>query len=60
MSYERLFRPSEFDMRDSDDNTEIEGSVTATGGGGDIELSSVAISNGDTVSITSLTMSLPT
>lgn len=34
-------------------------SVTATGGGGDIELSSVIISAGQTVSITSLTYSAP-
>lgn len=36
-------------------NTEIyRGTVTATGGGGDLELSSVTIGAGDTVSITSL------
>lgn len=34
-------------------------SVTATGGGGDIELSSVIISAGQTVSISSLTYSAP-
>lgn len=34
-------------------------SVTATGGGGDIELSSVVVSAGQTVSITSLTYSAP-
>lgn len=40
------------------DNTEVwRGSVTATGGGGDIELSSVTIAATDTVSITSLTYS---
>jgi archaellin len=37
----------------------VECSVTATGGGGDIELSSVAISAGDTVSTSSLTYSAP-
>jgi len=43
------------------DNTEIvRCSVTATGGGGDIELSSVVIGAGDTVSISSLTYSAPT
>ncbi len=42
------------------DNTEIvQGSVTATGGGGDIELSSVAIGAGDTISISSLTYTAP-
>lgn len=35
-------------------------SVTATGGGGDITLSSVVISAGQTVSVTSLTYSAPT
>jgi len=40
------------------DNTEIfRGTVTATGGGGDIELSSVSIGAGDTVTITSFTYS---
>jgi len=34
-------------------------SVTATGGGGDIQLSSVIISAGQTVSMTSLTYSAP-
>jgi len=33
--------------------------VTATGGGGDIELSSLAIGAGDTVSITALTFTQP-
>jgi hypothetical protein len=38
------------------DETEIyRGSVTATGGGGDIELSSLVISASDTVSVSSLT-----
>lgn len=34
-------------------------SVTATGGGGDIQLSSVAVSAGQTVSVSSLTYSAP-
>jgi hypothetical protein len=34
-------------------------SVTATGGGGDIELSSVSVSAGQTVSVTSLTYTAP-
>ena len=38
------------------DNVEVlRGTVTATGGGGDIELSSTNIGAGDTVSVTSLT-----
>lgn len=42
-------------LRDRDNTDVILCSVTATGGGGDIELSSVSIGAGDTVSITSLT-----
>lgn len=37
----------------------IIGSVTATGGGGDIELNSVVISAGQAVSVTSLTYTAP-
>jgi hypothetical protein len=40
------------------DNTEVfRGTVTAVGGGGDLELSSVTIGAGDTVSVTSYTYS---
>ena len=42
------------------DNTEVwRGTVTATGGGGDLELSSIAIGAGDTVSISSATYTAP-
>lgn len=37
----------------------VNGSVTATGGGGDIELSSTTIGAGDTVSVSSLTYTAP-
>lgn len=43
--------------RDSDDI--FTGSVTATGGGGDIILSSTAIGDGDTITISSLTYTSP-
>jgi hypothetical protein len=46
-------------LQDSDGNDVILCSVTATGGGGDIEMSSVVISAGQTVSLTSLTYSAP-
>lgn len=46
-----------FKVQDSDTNEVFRGTVTATGGGGDIELSSVSIGVGDTVSITSFTYS---
>lgn len=42
------------------DNTElVQGSVTATSGGGDIELSSVVIAATDTVSTSSMTYTAP-
>lgn len=44
---------------DSDANEIFACSVTATGGGGDIELSSVVVSAGQTVAMTSLTYTAP-
>ena len=44
-------------LRNAAGTDKIIGSVTATGGGGDIELSSVVISAGQTVSLSSLTYS---
>lgn len=49
-----------FQCVDQDGTVVFSGSVTATGGGGDIELSSVAIGATDTVSISSLTYTQPT
>lgn len=46
-----------FKVQDSNTNEVFRGTVTATGGGGDIELSSVSIGVGDTVSITAFTYS---
>lgn len=43
-----------FEITDSDDNVKWTGTVTATAGGGDIELSTTTIAAGGTVSITSL------
>lgn len=40
-----------FEIRDLDNATVISGTVTATGGGGDIELDNVTINNGDTVTM---------
>ena len=42
-----------FKIQDSDGTEVIRGTVTATGGGGDIELSSLAVSAGDTVELSS-------
>lgn len=46
---------AKFRIFDSDATEVLSGTVTATGGGGDIELSSVSIGAGDTVSMSSLT-----
>jgi hypothetical protein len=44
----------------SRDNTEIfRGTVTATGGGGDMQLSSIAIANGDAVRLNTFTYTSP-
>lgn len=48
---------AKFRVFDSDDNEIWSGTVTATGGGGDLTLTSVAIGATDTVSITSWTYS---
>lgn len=45
--------------KDSDGNTVFTCSVTGTGGGGDIELSSVVVSAAQTVSLSSLTYEAP-
>lgn len=50
---------TKFELRDRDNTAKIFGSVTATSGGGDIELSSTTVSAGQTVSMTSLTYSAP-
>lgn len=46
---------TKFRIYDGSSTEILNGTVTATGGGGDIELSSTTIGAGDTVSITSLT-----
>lgn len=46
---------STFELRNSSNQTVVLGSVTATGGGGDITLNSVAVTLGQQVSMTSLT-----
>lgn len=51
---------AKFKIQDRDNVEILRGSVTATSGGGDIELSSVAIDASDTVSLTSLTYTAPT
>jgi hypothetical protein len=48
-----------FRMKDSNGNTVMDGSVTATGGGGEIELNATAITSGGDVSITSGTVTMP-
>jgi hypothetical protein len=46
---------SNFRIRDRNNTEVVRGTVSATGGGGDIQLSSTSITATDTVSITSLT-----
>lgn len=48
---------AKFKFQDRDNGEVFRGVVTGTGGGGDIELSSVIIGAGDTVSMTSFTYS---
>lgn len=50
---------AKFRIFDSDSNEIAQGSVTDTGSGGDIELSSVVVSVGQTVSLDSLTYTAP-
>lgn len=50
---------AKFVLNDRDNNTVISGTVTATGGGGDIELSSTSIAAGESVSISSMTYTAP-
>lgn len=46
-----------FRIKDSGDTTcHMQGSVTATGGGGDMELDNVAISNGQTITVATFTI----
>lgn len=48
-----------FRAETSTPGTVLDGSVTATGGGGDMELNTVTISTGVTVSLTSWTVTMP-
>jgi hypothetical protein len=50
---------AQFQLRDGDDVVILTGSVTATGGGGDLTVDNVAIATGQTVNITSLSFTLP-
>jgi hypothetical protein len=46
---------TKFEIRDRDGTVILSGTVTTTGGGGDIELSSTTVGAGDTISVSSLT-----
>ncbi|MER7213197.1 hypothetical protein ABT340_39555 [Streptosporangium sp. NPDC000239] len=48
-----------FRMKDSAGNTVLDGSVTATGGGGQLELATTSISVGLTVEVTAGTVTMP-
>lgn len=47
-------------MADSDGNPVMDGSVTASGGGGDMQLSTVSLTSGGSVDITALSHTTPT
>lgn len=48
-----------FRVLDSDNLTVFDGAVTATGGGGELELDNTSITNGQTVHVNSLPASMP-
>jgi len=48
-----------FTLRDQDNAEVLRGSVTATGGGGDITVDNTSITSGQTVNITSFTFTVP-
>jgi len=48
-----------FDIEDRDGTVVLSGTITATSGGGDIELDNTNIASGQTVEITSLTYTAP-
>lgn len=48
-----------FRVADSTGATVFDGAITGTGGGGDIELDNTSIASGQTVTISSLTFSVP-
>lgn len=50
---------SKFEIKDSGSTARVFGTVTATGGGGDIELSSLAYVVGEIIRINSLTYRVP-
>jgi hypothetical protein len=50
---------AKFEMRDRDNVMRWTGSVTAVGGGGDIEMSSVSYADGDVARVDSLTYAAP-
>jgi len=50
---------AKFKVQDRDNTEVFRGTVTATGGGGDLELSSTSIGAGDTVGVSSFTYTQP-
>jgi hypothetical protein len=48
-----------FRIKDSNGVTVVDGDITATGGGGDIELDNTSINSGQTVNITGYTLTIP-
>lgn len=48
-----------FRLVNRDEATVLDGSVTATGGGGDMEVDNTSIASGQTVNLTSMTVTMP-
>ena len=46
-------------IRDTDDNEVMECTITVTGGGGEFEIGNLTVSSGDTISVTSFTVTMP-
>ena len=48
-----------FRVEDSDANVVMQGAITATGGGGEMELNSTSVTTGQEISITAWTVTMP-
>lgn len=48
-----------FEVRDKDNSTAIDGTVTSTGGGGDVEIDNTSVNSGQTVQLDSYSQTAP-
>lgn len=58
-AYFRILQSGDSDGATGSSDERIQGSVTATGGGGDLTLDSTSISSGQTVTVTSFSITMP-